>query len=145
MPARLALLLSLLLLSLGVASCESTRACRQGTLYVAVRFDSASANADGMAVVVTIDGAQRTITQKARLPGTTAGTLEIDFPNGYPAGRLVSVEIFALLGSTPVGEGIQAMIALADCTSLSIAVDSESLARDAAAGSPQPDRDAATD
>jgi hypothetical protein len=121
-----------LLLALGATACESTRACREYTLYVAVRFDSVSADADVMYVFVTIDGMASASTQKQRVPGTTSGTLEIDFPGGYPAGHTVSVEVRTLLSGVTVGDGRESVLAEPKCTTLSLSVEATPSDRDAA-------------
>ncbi len=94
------ILRSIAILCLGLAAgCGGgTRACKSGTLLVHVTLDEP---ADTLDISVTTGGGQP-ITATAPLPsGTSSGTIEVDFPSGYPAGQSVTVAITASSAGGP--------------------------------------------
>jgi hypothetical protein len=64
---------------------------------VTVELDAATQAADGLLVTVTAPDANPPPTAKnfPRQPGTAAGTIEVDFPAGYPTGGQVTVSVAA--------------------------------------------------
>ena len=76
-------------------SCTSTRACKTNTLLVTVTLDSAAAMADKLAIAVTVGSGAPTMSTLNHTPGQASGTVEVDFPNGYPKGQKVNVAVTA--------------------------------------------------
>src|ERR1700684_3728795 len=77
-----------------------TRACKKGTLLVEVTLAEA---ADALDISITTGAGQPITKQTALKSGTTKGTIEVDFPSGYPTGQMVTVSIVASLAGVAVG------------------------------------------
>jgi hypothetical protein len=104
-----------------------TRPCKPGSIFAHLRFDAASAAASSLTVQLVVDG--KTLTAGAPHPsGSTADSIEIDFPDRYARGKSVDIAIRALEPGGVVGEGHAAAVVLsASCTSLSIDVTGTSV------------------
>ncbi len=114
-------------------SCTSVRDCKSGTLLIHVTLDGGSAQADQLAVTVSIDGAPYVNPPQPHTPGASSGALEVDFPSGYPHGSQAVVEVVALLGSAELGRQSTSSIALAaGCTATSLAIGGSSTSGDMA-------------
>ena len=85
------------------AGCKTTDSCNPGTVFATVDFDSATAAANMLDIQVSIDGGTAKSSQLAHTPGDAQGTVEIDFPSGYPTGKRVDVTIVARSGQTVLG------------------------------------------
>ncbi len=85
----------LVAMPLVVSSCTSTRACKTNTLLVTVTLDSAAAMADKLVIAVAVGTGAPVMNTVNHTPGQTSGTLEVDFPNGYPKGQKVNVAVTA--------------------------------------------------
>ena len=95
-----------LALALTLSACTSTNPCSSGTLLVSVTLDATTAQANKLVVVAGVEGTGSTApADLEHTPGIAAGTVEIDFPHGYPAGQTVAVTITAYDGTTPLGSG----------------------------------------
>jgi hypothetical protein len=103
--------------------CESTRPCRELTLLVAVQLDDATRAADRIDVDVSLDGVfSKTFQATGYTPGSAAGTIEVEFPNGYPTGALAGIAVHASLGGLLLGSGSGTMTLPEECGVLGIAV-----------------------
>jgi hypothetical protein len=82
--------------------CQSTKACKDGTLLVTVSFQGATSAADTVAIDVSIASALPTHTSLSRKPDSSEGSIELDFPHGdgYPAGKPIDVTVTASKGTT---------------------------------------------
>ena len=82
-----------------VSSCGKTRACKAGTVLVTAG-GSAADGADTLSLDISVGGgAPKTVTAPWRAGG---GTIEIDFPAGYPRGQTVTVAATALQAGTAI-------------------------------------------
>jgi hypothetical protein len=90
---------------LAPTACVSTKACKTATVLVTVSLDAASAMADKLSVAVSVAGAAAKTTTLDHTPGQTSGTVEVDFPAGYPQGQSVLVTLTALRAAAPIGSG----------------------------------------
>lgn len=104
------------------SSCTSTRACKSNTLLVTVALDSASAMADKLAIIVTVGTAAPTMSTLNHTSGQTSGTVEVDFPNGYPKGQRVKVAVTATRAGEPVGSGSADSVLGDGCEAISVSV-----------------------
>ena len=108
------------------SSCTSTRACKTSTLLVTISLDGTSAMADKLSIAVMVATAAPTTNTLNHTAGQSSGTVEIDFPNGYPKGQKVNVAVTATKAGAPVGAG-SADIVLGDgCESVSVSVTGSS-------------------
>jgi hypothetical protein len=107
-------------LAAGASGCSSTNACKQGTILVTVTFDSATAAATSLLVQVTETGAAVRQQTLAHQPGTTSGTIEVDFPAGYTAGQQVTVAITASNATGPLGTASGTALLMSGCSTLAI-------------------------
>jgi hypothetical protein len=98
--ASLGLVFGVLLAAVG---CGSTKSCKQGTLLVTVTFDGTTSAADDVEVTVTVEGMAPKQTPLAHKAGATSGSIEIDFPGGYPESQRVDVTVVATNGGTTLG------------------------------------------
>src|ERR1041384_6268102 len=78
---------------IATSACTSTRPCRNGTLLVSVSLDATTAPADKLTVAVKIAGGTPAMTPLDHQPGQASGTVEVDFPAGYPQGQMVTVTV----------------------------------------------------
>ena len=113
----IALVLGLSVLAGGCGG--DTRACKKGTLLVDVTLAEA---ADALDITVTT-GSGQPISKSATLKsGTTKGTIEVDFPSGYPAGQPVTVSIIASSAGVAVGSGSTTQTLGAGCDHFEVAI-----------------------
>ena len=92
------------------SGCGKTRACKAGTVLVTAS-GSAADGADSLSLDISVGGgAPKTVTSPWRNGG---GTIEIDFPAGYPRGQTVTVAATALQAGTAIATAT-ATVTLAD-------------------------------
>ena len=103
-------------------SCGSTRACKNNTLLVTVTLDSAAAMADKLIIAVTVGSGTPKMNTLDHTPGQASGTVEIDFPNGYPTGQKVNVGVTATHAGAPVGSGSADSTLSDGCEAVSVSV-----------------------
>ncbi len=101
-----------------VAACEQLRPCRELTLLVTVTFPGAIAAADALELDVSIDAAAPKTNAFMRTPGPTSGTVEIDFPNGYPEGHTVTLTCTATQSGALVGTGTATLVLPPTCATV---------------------------
>ena len=104
------------------SSCTSTRACKSNTLLVTVTLDSAAAMADKLIIAVTVGSGAPKMNTLDHTPGQTSGTVEVDFPSGYPSGQKVNVAVTATHAGSPVGSGSSDSTLSAGCEAVSVSV-----------------------
>ena len=107
---------------LATLGCGGTNPCKQGTLLVAVTFDSVSRTADDLQIAVAVGSAAPRPSTLPHTAGMGEGTIEIDFPGGYAAGAPVGVGVRALRQGVEVGTGFGTIILPDGCGSLDISV-----------------------
>jgi hypothetical protein len=90
----------LILAALGGASCEKQSSCRPGTIFVQVDV-TPYITANQVDVDVSVGDATPVHTQLHFSAGTRGGGVEVQFPNGYPAGRTVSITLSLSAGTGP--------------------------------------------
>ena len=124
MRARAPLLIAAVpLLIAAFAGCGGgTRACKDGTLFVTVKFGGSAAAADQVAVDVRVDGVMTMNATAVRdRNGTGDGTFELNFPHGYPAGKKIDVLVTAFANGTQIDSNTGTVTSLpAGCTTLTI-------------------------
>jgi hypothetical protein len=103
--------------------CGSTaRPCVPGKLVVTFHLDDVTRSADTIEVEVTMEGVTTVLTSP-HSPGTSDGTIEIDFPDGYPAGSRIDVTLIAMQSISALGARTGTVSALAaKCDALAIDV-----------------------
>jgi hypothetical protein len=99
------------------AACE--RACKPGTLFLDVDLGS-SRGADTLEVDVTVAGGAAKHTTRPLTGGPSSGTLEIDFPSGYPDGKRVDIEMVATKSGTTLGSIAVSVTLASSCTHATI-------------------------
>jgi hypothetical protein len=113
---------ALVLLSM-IGGCTDVRTCKSGTLLVHVTLEGTTAQADQLAVTVSIDGTANGNPPQAHKPGVASGNLEVDFPSGYPRGSGAVVEVVALLAGAELGrQSTPTIVLVAGCTATSLTV-----------------------
>lgn len=120
-----------------VSACSSTRACRQGSIFVAMTLEPLASAVDALEVDVTLDGVAQTAL--AIQPPTTGftgtGSYEIDLTQ-YQRYTTVSIVVIARDGlGGELGRGILEPTKLASgCTAVSVVIRSPSGAGGAGGG-----------
>jgi hypothetical protein len=104
------------------SSCTSTRACKTNTLLVTVSLDGTAAMADKLSIAVTVGSGAPTMSTLTHTAGQASGTVEIDFPNGYPKGQKVNVGVTATKASAPIGSGSADSVLGDGCETVSVSV-----------------------
>lgn len=104
------------------SSCTSTRACKTNTLLVTVSLDGTAAMADKLSIAITVGSAAPTMSTLNHTAGQTSGTVEIDFPNGYPKGQKVNVAVTATKAGAPAGSGSADSVLGDGCEAVSVSV-----------------------
>jgi hypothetical protein len=120
-PRRLGLAAAALTSAGVLIGCGSTaRPCVPGKLVVTFHLDDVTRGADTIEVEVTIGGGT-TVRTSPHSPGTSDGTIEIDFPDGYPAGSRIDVTLIAMQSLSALGARTGTVSALAaKCDALAI-------------------------
>ena len=104
-------------LALAAAGCGKTRACKSGTLFVHVD-GAAAAGADTLALAISIGGGAAKDVSVAWKG--SSGTVEIDFPSGYPSGQTVSVVATATQAGVALATGSGNVTLGAKCEALTL-------------------------
>jgi hypothetical protein len=111
------------LLTLGAASsCGGTRACKGGTVLVTIQLGDLARAATNVQVDADVDNDH--LSGIYAFQTTGSGTVEIDFPSGYPEGKQVSVRVTALKGAAKIVSARTVFTASAGCTAVPITVGS---------------------
>jgi hypothetical protein len=111
-----------LLVCLALVSGCRTKECKDDTVLVDVTLPSAAGDADQLDVVVTVDG-QTLRDRVLHTPGSPSGALQIEFPNGYPTGKSITVQVTAVRGGQAIASGDERITLSAACGKLAIVVD----------------------
>jgi len=119
---RAAALLALCLPLALASSCGGTRACKGGTVLLTITLGDLAKAATNVQVDADVDADHLSGIYAFQTTGT--GTVEIDFPSGYPEGKQVSVRVTALKGAAKIISERQVFTAAAGCTPLAITVGS---------------------
>ena len=98
------------------AGCTSVNQCAPGTVLIDVTLASGAEQADQLQITIALGGPAHT-TNIAHQPGSSEGTVEIDFHNGYPAGTVATVMINALAGGVILGSTSGTVSFQPGCTS----------------------------
>lgn len=95
--------------------------CKDKTLFVTFSLAGLS-GADGVDVSVAVAGGVSKVSHVA-LPSTvTKPSIEIDFPNGYPSGQSVTVEVDVKAAAVLVGSGSATVTLTGSCATASVAL-----------------------
>lgn len=90
-----------------LTGCGKVRDCKQGTVLLAIDLGPTAAQADGFNLTLALDDGRTLNASAAHAVGAASGTLEITFPDGYPAGHSATITISA----TSAGQSVaQAMV-----------------------------------
>jgi hypothetical protein len=107
--------------SVCASGCGNTRACRQGTILLTLRLGPFFA-ADHFKVAVTVAGSASPQPASDPLPlaNGAGGSVEITFPSGYPAGKMVTVVVSLEKNAVPVASKTIAATLTPGCAALQI-------------------------
>jgi hypothetical protein len=99
-----------------------TRTCKDKTVLVTVTLGATASAADSFDVSVTVGTQTLTSTGVARKSQSASGTLEIDFPDGYPSNQMIEVTVTAKQGGVEVGTGMNGVTLRNACATLGIQI-----------------------
>ncbi len=126
-------LLVLSLVAVLVVACSDTAACKPGTLLLQLGLLDTTPLADTITVTITDPGAEvmqsspHVPNQSAADVGVEHVDVEVDFPGGYPADKLVHVLVKAIGGVTVLGSNIAAIHLDNKCTVGNVALSGRAL------------------
>jgi hypothetical protein len=89
-------------LGLGVGACDKQSSCRPGTVFLHVDLGPFTSGVNELDVGVSVDGATVMHTALAVTPGMRTGGIEVQFPEGYPAGRPVTIQVAVTAAGTEI-------------------------------------------
>jgi hypothetical protein len=112
---------ALVVAAMALVGCSSVRKCVDKTVLVTLTVDAAARAADRFGFDVSIDGGAP-VHSDVGYSGAASGTLQIEFPSGYPSGKLVQVSVQATRGGAPIGAGSGSLRIAHGCELLSVAV-----------------------
>src|SRR5262245_46985391 len=115
---------ALVLLALLAASACGTRECKNGTAFLNVTLSGPALAATLVEVEVQVEGGEF-LNGNFQVKQAGGGTVEIDFPAGYPEGKNVTLHVSAAAGAAKLATSRLAFVALPGCTPLSITVGGE--------------------
>src|SRR3954453_24206571 len=106
-PSRFTIVVGLLAaivagLGLAIAACDKQSSCRPGTLLLQVDLGPFTSGVNELDVGVSVDGAIAMHTALAVTPGMRTGGVEVQFPEGYPAGRSVMIQVTVKAAGTEI-------------------------------------------
>jgi Right handed beta helix region len=104
------------------AGCGGTKSCKDKTVLVSLTLGQGAAAADSFDVTVVVGTNTLTANGIARKSQAATGTLEIDFPDGYPSGQSIEVTVTAKQGGTLVGTGMNGTTLRNACATLGIQI-----------------------
>jgi hypothetical protein len=108
----------ILVAAVAVIGCGTER-CKDDTLLLSLTLEGASARAVALGIEVDVGGRAMNATV---VPRGASGSVEIDFPAGYPAGASGRVRVTALGAGGVIGSGDAAVQFAARCETLAIDV-----------------------
>lgn len=103
---------------LAVAGCGDA-ACKDKTLFVTFSLADTS-NADGIDVSVSVAGGSAKTSHVPLSGGIAKPSIEVGFPNGYPRGQSVTVELDVKLGTVLVASGAVSTTLSGGCSSVAV-------------------------
>ncbi|HEX4456860.1 MAG TPA: hypothetical protein VIA18_02770 [Polyangia bacterium] len=124
-----ALSLSLSLTLLVAAGCGPVaERCRASTLAVAVTLVGAAANADELDVAIALDNGKPVTTTLTHHAGVAGGNVVVEFPEGYPRGKVAGVTVTARAAGVVVGMGSASATLTGACQAVDLTVAGIALA-----------------
>lgn len=103
-----------------VVGCGNT-ACKDKTLFVTFSLDGLSGG-DGVDLSVSVAGGTPKISHVPLPSSVSKPSVEIDFPNGYPRGQAVTVEVDVKAGVVLVASGKSTVTLSGGCGATSVAL-----------------------
>jgi hypothetical protein len=103
------------------AACR-TNPCKEGTLLLTVTVGGAAEEADELRVEVTTEGQSELSKTFRRTPGPGGGTVEINYPEGYPAGRTSVVTVTASVSDVDVAADTATVVLASRCSTTTVAL-----------------------
>jgi hypothetical protein len=126
----------------GAAGCGKVETCRPGTLFVTVDLGPYASLADRLDVDVTLAAAGDAAasspkqTQLTLKPGSRSGGVEVEFPDGYEAGRKVTLALTLFAAGVPLAEQDVTEPLPPGCGALKVDFGAGDAGNDARAGAP---------
>ena len=124
-----------------VACSDTTSACKPGTLLLQIGLYDTSPLADTISVSISDPGAE-VMQSTPHVPNPEAANIgvehiniEVDFPGGYPADKLVHVFVRAIGGTTILGSNTASIHLDPKCSVGNVAISGRSLPPPDMAGS----------
>lgn len=108
-----------------VACSDSSKpTCKPNTLQIDVELDGTANYADTLTVTVTAPAPGFTQTFAHTPNGDSLQRVDLAFPNGYPADKVVTVRVTATGGTTKLGENVFSIHLLPSCSTAFVPIHS---------------------
>jgi hypothetical protein len=126
-------LLVLSLVAVLVVACSDTTTCKPGTLLLQIGLLDTSPLADTITVSITDPGAEvmQSTPHEPNAAAAAVGvehiTVEVTFPGGYPADKLVHVIVKAIGGTTILGSNSASIHLDSKCSVGNVAISGRAL------------------
>jgi hypothetical protein len=95
------------------AGCTDNAACKPGTVFLELEYSGAALAAPQVIVIAQLNGRSPISTSLTHRPGVAQGSVEIDFPQGFPSSGSFTVTVQAL---QPIPSTIGLLVASATTT-----------------------------
>jgi hypothetical protein len=107
-------------LGLGSSACDKQSSCRSGTVFLHVDLGPFTSGVSELDVGVSVDGATVMHTALAVMPGMRTGGIEVQFPEGYPAGRSVMIQVTVQAAGTDVAIHTFTVVPASGCEAVDV-------------------------
>jgi hypothetical protein len=114
---RASLALAMMTLLVG---CPASNRCKTGTLLIDIDRTGAAADGGTLRLDVSVDGGSPVRTDIPVSAGQSRGTVQVEFPAGYPEGATVSVTATSLSGATELASQTGSIRLAARCEALEL-------------------------
>jgi hypothetical protein len=108
--------------SLCLVACGGTKPCKDGTVFLNVSFVGASTDADSLTIDAALGPAQQRSATAPGPNGQSSGSIQVEFGEGYPSGKMLLIRVTATRGGTVVGVGTGSVELAGACASLNVLV-----------------------
>lgn len=101
--------------------------CANETIFITLTLAGSATAADTLVIDIAIGGGAAVQRTTPYEPGKSTGGLQIEFPNGYPAGQTVRVTIAARAGTTVLASNFVDVTLTGKCASATLSIGESAL------------------
>lgn len=105
-----------------VAGCSVDR-CKKDTVLLTLTLQNGAEAADSIDITLAVDSGAAQTKSLAHSPGSTSGSVEVDFGQPYPAGHSLTFTVTARVAGNVVATASQMTAATPTCTAIPLTLD----------------------